>query len=104
MFVPEQEISQDEAMIKFFGKNGLKQSIRNKSIRSDYKVWVLATVSGYVVCFEMYQGKGLVLDLLDMLPMEKMDLPYHIFADNFFSSHNLIEVLGEKNIQYTGTM
>jgi hypothetical protein len=121
MFVPEQEISHDEAMIKYFGKNSLKQSIRNKPIRFGYKVWVLATVSGYVVCFEMYQGKGVgdhtaenvqnvgaasatVLDLLDMLPKEKLDLPYHIFADNFFSSHKLIEVLGEKNIQYTGTM
>jgi hypothetical protein len=115
MFVPEQEISHDEAMIKYFSKNSLKQSIRNKPIRFGYKVWVLATVSGYVVCFEMYQGKGVgdhtaenvqnvgaasatVLDLLDMLPEEKLDLPYHIFADNFFSSHKLIEVLGEKNI------
>lgn len=121
MFVPEQELSHDEAMIKYFGKNGLKQSIRNKPIRFGYKVWVLATVSGYVVCFEMYQGKGVgayteqnvqivgaaaasVLDLLDLLPEEKLDLPYHIFADNFFSSHKLIEVLGEKNIQYTGTI
>jgi hypothetical protein len=120
-FVPEQELSHDEAMIKYFGKNGLKQSIRNKPIRFGFKVWVLATVSGYVVSFEPYQGKGIsvnaeenvrivgaaaasVLDLLDKLPREKLDLPFHIFGDNFFSSHKLLEVLGEKNIQYTGTI
>jgi hypothetical protein len=121
MYVPEQELSHDEAMIKYFGKNGLKQAIRNKPIRFGYKVWVLATVSGYVVTFDLYQGKGIgtyttqnvktvgaaaasVLDLLDLLPEEKLNLPYHLYADNFFSSHKLIEVLGEHNIQYTGTI
>jgi Transposase IS4 len=121
MFVPEQNLSHDEAMIKYFGKNGLKQSLRNKPIRFGFKVWVLATVSGYVVSFDLYQGKGVgihhnenvktvgaaaasVLDLLDLLPEEKANLPYHIYADNFFSSHKLIEVLTAHNIQYTGTI
>jgi hypothetical protein len=121
MYSPEQQLSHDEAMIKYFGKNGLKQSLRNKPIRFGYKVWVLATISGYVVSFEMYQGKGIgahspenvktvgaaaasVLDLLDLIPEEKLSLPYHIFADNFFSSHKLIEVLGKQNIHYTGTI
>jgi hypothetical protein len=121
LFVPEQALSHDEAMIKYFGKCGLKQAIRNKPIRFGFKTWVLATVSGYVVTFELYQGKGVgvhttenvkavgaaaasVLDLLDLIPEEKLDLPYHIFADNFFSSHKLIEILVEKNIQYTGTI
>ncbi len=45
-----------------------------------------------------------VLDLLDLIPEEKFSLPYHLFADNFFSLHKLIEVLGEHNIQYTGTI
>jgi hypothetical protein len=57
MYVPEQELSLDEA--KYFCKNGLKQSLRNKPIRFGYKVWVLATVSGYVVSFDLYQGKGI---------------------------------------------
>jgi hypothetical protein len=121
MYVPEQDLSHDEAMIKYFGKCGLKQSIRNKPIRFGYKVWVMATVSGYVVAFELYQGKGVgahslvnvqlvgaagasVLDLLDLFPKEKLELPYHIFGDNFFSSHKLVEVLGERNIDYTGTI
>jgi hypothetical protein len=46
-------------MIKYFGKNGLKQAIRNKPTRFGYKVWVLATISGCVVTFDLYQGKGI---------------------------------------------
>ncbi len=45
LFVPEQALSHDEAMIKYFGKCGLKQAIRNKPICFDFKTWVLATVS-----------------------------------------------------------
>jgi hypothetical protein len=73
------------------------------------------------VTFDLYQGKGIgtyttqnvktvgaaaasVLDLHDLLPEEKLNLPYHLYADNFFSSHKLIAVLGEHNIQYTGTI
>lgn len=84
-------------------------------------MWVLATVSGYVVSFDLYQGKGVgpnttanvkavgaaaasVLDVLDLLPEEKRMLPYHIFADNFFSSHKLIDILSERNCHYTGTI
>lgn len=121
LFVPEQNLSHDEAMIKYFGKSGLKQSLRNKPIRFGFKVWVLATVSGYVVSFDLYQGKGLgvnttsnvkavgaaaasVLDVLDSLTVEKKLFAYHIFADNFFTSHKLIDVLVEKNYQYTGTI
>ncbi len=53
MNVLKQEISHYEAIIKYFGKSGLKQSIRNKPMRFGYIVWVLATVSGYVMFFEM---------------------------------------------------
>jgi hypothetical protein len=62
-------------------------------MRFGYIVWVLATVSGYVVFSEMNQGKGIsahsvdnrkivgvaaasVLDLLDLIPEEKLSLPH----------------------------
>jgi hypothetical protein len=56
--LPEQNFSCDEAMIKYFGKRGLKQAIRNKSIRLGLNVWYLCTVSGCVVVFDLYQGKN----------------------------------------------
>jgi hypothetical protein len=96
--VPEQNLSHDEVIIKYFGKSGLKQAIRNKPIRFGFKSWVLSTVSGYVICFELYQGKGIgqyhvvenaaavgaasgtLLDLIDIIPEEKKDLAYHFFG------------------------
>jgi hypothetical protein len=65
LFVPEQNLSHDEAMIKYFGKSGLKQAIRNKPIRFGFKAWCLCTVSGYVVVFDLYQGKGVGLNTVE---------------------------------------
>jgi Transposase IS4 len=121
IFVPEQNLSHDEAMIKYFGKHGLKQAIRNKPIRFGFKAWVLSTVSGYVAAFDIYQGKGLgknheenvaavgvagatLLDLVDLLPEEKKVLPYHFFADNYFTSMKLIDELSDSGYFYTGTI
>jgi hypothetical protein len=120
-FVPEQNLSHDESMIKYFGKSGLKQSIRNKPIRFGFKAWCLATVSGYVPTFDLYQGKGIgthhqdnvaaigaagasLLDLIDQFSPEKKVLPYHFYGDNFFSSMKLLDVMGMNNYNYTGTM
>ena len=119
LYVPEQNLSHDEAMIAYFGKNSLKQAIRNKPIRFGYKAWCLTTVSGYLVTFDLYQGVGVgtnhqanvvnvgasgasVLDLLDILPEDKRRLSYHIFGDNYFSSLKLVDSLVERNYNYTG--
>ncbi|XP_045105644.1 piggyBac transposable element-derived protein 3-like [Portunus trituberculatus] len=56
-FIPSQCISHDEAMVKYFGKHGCKQSIRNKPIRFGYKIWCQNTTSGYLLAFDPYQGK-----------------------------------------------
>jgi hypothetical protein len=76
LFVPEQNLSHDEAMIKYFGKSGLKQAIRNKPIRFSFKAWVLATVSGYVVTFDLYQGKGIGDTTPRMSPLLVLLLPH----------------------------
>ena len=120
-FVPEQNLSHDESMIKYFGKSGLKQAIRNKPIRFGYKGWCLCTVSGYLVVFDLYQGRGIgihheenvaavgaagasLLDLMELLPPEKRILNYHVFGDNFFSSMKLVDVMRDNNWQYSGTL
>ncbi|KAF2363750.1 PiggyBac transposable element-derived protein, partial [Trinorchestia longiramus] len=38
-FIPQQQISHDEAMVKYFGKHSCKQSMRNKPIRFSYKIF-----------------------------------------------------------------
>ncbi|KAF0724401.1 piggyBac transposable element-derived protein 3-like [Aphis craccivora] len=57
-FVPEQHLAYDESVVKYFGRHSCKQFIRGKPIRFGYKVWCLNTKDGYLVNFELYQGKS----------------------------------------------
>ena len=56
-YVPERNISHDEAMVEYFGRHSCKQSIRNKPIRFGYTVWCQNTTEGYLIAFDPYQGK-----------------------------------------------
>ena len=57
-FVPQQNISHDEAMVEYFGRHSCKQAIRNKPIRFGYKIWCQNTIQGYLIAFDPYQGKS----------------------------------------------
>ena len=48
----------DKSMIQYFGCDGMKQFIRGKPLRFEYKVWSLNTPQGYCILFELYQGSG----------------------------------------------
>ena len=45
-------LSIDEAMLPYFGRNSSKKRIQNKPVRVGYKLWVLAEDSGYVIQFD----------------------------------------------------
>lgn len=57
-FVPEQNLTHDESMVRYFGRHNCKQFIRGKPIRFGYKIWSLNTTEGYLVNFDVYQGKS----------------------------------------------
>ena len=92
------DLSVDESMILYYGRNNSKQWIQNKPVRSGYKMRVLAESNGYVINFDPYQGAkngktagandktwGLgeivVLSLLHVLPE---NVCYRVTTDNFF--------------------
>ena len=50
------DLSIDESMIPYYGRNNSKQRIANKPVRIGYKMWVLAETLGYVIQFDTYQG------------------------------------------------
>lgn len=52
-FVPECQLSYNEAMIRYFGYSGLRQCICNKRIRFCFEVRCLTSSSGYLVQFEI---------------------------------------------------
>ena len=69
------------------------------------------TSDGYCAQLDPYQGAGnnrgqelglggsVVMKLLQNLPQ----LSYHVYADNFFTSLDLIDALTVKGIAFTGT-
>lgn len=118
-FHPEENLSYDESMIPYYGRHGCKQYIKGKPIRFGYKVWSLNTTSGYLINFEIYQGSnpripkeyGVVglnasplLMLVDQLPVEKRELPYHFYFDNLFTGMPLLYYLHFYGYNGTGTI
>lgn len=80
---PEQNLSIEESMVLYFGKNSAKQFIRCKPVIFGYKIWSLNTATGYAIQFEPYGGvsdnsqvkaefglgRSVIHDLLSELPM-----------------------------------
>ena len=111
-FVPSQKISHDEAMIEYFGRHSCKQAIRNTRIRFGYKVWCKNTLSGYLILYDVYQGKSYqgnekmkqklgkvpatVMHLLSKC--ERHDYPFHIYMNNLFTTIPLPQELEQNSI------
>ena len=112
------DLSIDETMIPYFGRNGSKQRIANKPVRLGYKIWVLAESNSHVINFDPHQGakngrstkasattwglgEKVVLSLLEVLPKNRS---YNVFFDNYFTSLRLLKHLHNNNIRATGTL
>ncbi|GBN80075.1 Chimeric ERCC6-PGBD3 protein [Araneus ventricosus] len=54
----EQCLDYDECIIVYFGRHSCKQFIRSKPIRFGYKVWCINTPDGYLLNFDVYQGRN----------------------------------------------
>jgi hypothetical protein len=106
--------SVDEMMIPFKGRSSLKQYLPRKPKRWGYKMWVRAGISGYVYCFELYQGAhggradisdcGAVGDVVIRLCHDLHGKNHKVYADNLFSSIPLVLKLRDTDIWYVGTM
>ncbi|XP_058802842.1 piggyBac transposable element-derived protein 3-like [Phymastichus coffea] len=113
----------NEIMVKYYGRFGIKQCIRNKPIRFGFKVWALCSSDGYIYELDIYTGKAgidernplvavglgsrVVMKLLSPLleVTDKDDLrKYHIYFDNFFTSPDLMVHLDELGLSATGTV
>ncbi|KAK8788203.1 hypothetical protein V5799_022020 [Amblyomma americanum] len=121
-FQPVRHLSYDESMIEYYGRHGCKQFIRGKPIRFGYKVWCLNAKNGYLVNFEVYQGKqgnpgrsakyekdfgkaaAPLLQMVDELPAEAHHLPFFFYFDNLFTSIPLLRHLKGQGYEGTGTV
>lgn len=119
-WIPEQELDYDESMIRYYGRHSCKQFIRGKPIRFGYKMWCLNSVSGYLINFDMYQGKNPkantiyenhfgkcaapLMCMIEELPSRMKKLPFKFYLDNLFTNFNLLFNLKQKGYDCTGTM
>jgi hypothetical protein len=108
----------DEEMVPYFGHHSCKMSLRMKPVRFGYKLWVLASSSGFPFKVEIYTGKGTggaVGGDADMPPgmgpgvvcrlLEAVDDPnlHRVTFDNLFTSYDLLAFLSKKGFRATGT-
>ncbi|KAL4132154.1 hypothetical protein QTP88_009361 [Uroleucon formosanum] len=119
-FVPQKHLAYDKSMVKYFGKHGCKQFIRGKPIRFGYKMWCINTNDGYLINFELYQGKdprenekynsifgkavSPLIVMLEDLPNSKKNLPYSLYMDNLFTGINVFNYLKYLGYSAIGTI
>uniref|UniRef100_A0A3B4ZSX5 PiggyBac transposable element-derived protein domain-containing protein n=1 Tax=Stegastes partitus TaxID=144197 RepID=A0A3B4ZSX5_9TELE len=89
------QLSIDENMILYYGKNGCKQFIRGKPIWFWYKLWSLALPTGYML--HMYVVLGLA---------EQAEVPpgCTFVHDNLFTSLSLIDEMTKQGYGSFGTL
>lgn len=110
---PEKHNSVDEIIIPFKGRSTLKQNIKNKQHKWDFKMFARAVSSGILYDFEVYVEKGtisasklgisgdIVIRLCKNLPVQKF---YKLYCDNWFTSPQLFMRLHNLRILPTGTV
>ncbi|XP_023312625.1 piggyBac transposable element-derived protein 3-like [Anoplophora glabripennis] len=119
-FVPEKDLAFDESMVKYYGKHSCKQFLRAKPILFGYKVWCLNTIMGYLIDFEIYQGKSVTPDvdiernfvkaaaplvkMIEELPNNLKPLQFSFYFDNLFTTFSLLTYLRLKGYGGTGTI
>lgn len=110
-----EQLSIDESMVPYFGKHSCKMFIRGKPIRFGYKIWVMAGKDGFPYHLKIYTGREeastasplgtrVVKHMVDAVQPHTTIENHHIFFDNFFTSHQLLEELADNGIRATGTV
>ena len=112
-----ENLSIDEAMIKYFGHHPSKQFIKGKPVRFGFKDGMLCRSTGYCYNFETYAGAKKNQDtastaklplgskvVLGLLECVTTPTDHTIYFDNYFSSHDLLTTLRQKGFRATGTI
>ena len=113
LYQPSQNIAVDERMVKSKHRSGLRQFMKDKTIKWGLKLWVLAdSLNGYTIDFDVYVGKtskpisehGLGYDVVMKLVQPYFNQGYHVCFDNFYTSHQLVKDLFLRGTPSSGTV
>ena len=117
-YCPGQELSVDEAMIKYKGHARGKVRMPKKPVKIGFKVWCCCcSCCGYLCTFQVYEGrpvdpgsgksvteKGMVSRVVKDLTLPFSGSNHVLYMDNFFNSGPLVEELAEDKIFVAGTI
>lgn len=102
-------LSLDEQMIPYYGRNNSKMYMKGKPVKFGYKLFVLASSSGYPFNFDLYTGakvdptvplgESVVSILTECMEKEK----HVLYMDRFFSSTKSFRKFGQERLRCTGT-
>lgn len=107
------KVSIDEGLVAFQGRLAFKQYMPDKPEKWGIKLWKLCDSSGFMYKCDVYTGasedtemdESTVESVVRSLTEDISDqYPYHLFADNFYSSIPLALKLLDKKIYFTGTI
>jgi hypothetical protein len=107
-------VSVDDSMVPYYGKNSIKQFIGGKPIRFGFKLWALCSSDGYPYHVDIYCGKDsgavgplgerVVTKMVDLIERYSSLSNHHMYFDNFFTSYRLLTALRDRGICATGTV
>lgn len=109
---PEEHHAVDEMSIAYKGTRGPRQYNPKKPKKWHFTVYCRAGSSGYIYDFEVFSGAhpqppssaGVSGDIVIRLTATLPDnVPFKIFADNWFVSYQLVQTLQIRGFHFTGT-
>ena len=118
LFVPGQQLSLDETLVRAFGRIKFKVRIVTKAARYGIKIYVITdATTAFVLRVIIYTGKTTYYDdpdsqadrLKTVQIVNRLVEPFvgshrTIYVDRFYTSLDLLKSLAEKNLYVTGTM
>lgn len=106
--------SLDESVVKFKGRIVLKQYNPMKPVKRGYKLWCLSDQQEFIKKFDIYQGKNVIEQkykgytlgerVVLHLTEEEKGKNKLLYFDNYYTTLNLLEVLGCQDIFACGTI
>ena len=111
IYVPYENFTVDESMIKFKGRLSFRQYLPAKPVKWGVKVWVLAeSDTGYLSKFQVYTGKegnqekGLSHRVVMDLCRNYFGSNIRVYMDNFYTSPDLLMDLHVRGVMACGTV
>ena len=98
VYVPDQNVTVDESMVRFKGRLQFRQYLPSKPIKWGIKVWALCeSATGYLWNFEVYTGRtagqpqqhGLSHHVVLDLAADLFRSYARVYMDNFYSGTEL---------------